>query len=135
MDIMDLNAVPNTVLHGLEVCQRSRPWVSQSSAGAAVQQMARVSPSVPDALASLVRESEDLAAAWRDQDNGLLDALSTSEGRQEQARIDALRRKIAETEGRLKAVAARIDKEFPDYAPLADPCRPSALVGQNELIA
>ena len=70
--------------------------------------MARPSPPVPDALASLVRESQDLAAAWRDQDKGLLDALSTSEGRQEQARVDALRRKIAETEGRLKAVAASI---------------------------
>jgi CHAT domain-containing protein len=43
------------------------------------------------------------------------------EGRQEQARIDALRRKIAETEGRLKAVVARIDNEFPDYTALAHP--------------
>jgi CHAT domain-containing protein len=68
-----------------------------------------------------VRESQDLAAAWRDQDKALLDALSNPEGRHERARIDALRRKIAETEGRLNAVATRIDKEFPDYAALANP--------------
>src|SRR5438132_5003954 len=75
----------------------------------------------PGALASLVRESQDLAAAGRDQDKAMLDALSNPDGRHEQARIDALRRKIAETEGRLKAVVARIDKEFPDYATLAHP--------------
>ena len=42
-------------------------------------------------------------------------------GSARRARIDALRRQIAETEGRLNAVAARIDKEFPDYAALAHP--------------
>src|SRR5262249_45713125 len=43
------------------------------------------------------------------------------EGRPERARIDALRGEIAETEGRLNAVAARIHKEFPDYDALAQP--------------
>jgi CHAT domain-containing protein len=75
----------------------------------------------PGALTSLVRENQDLAAAWREQDKAMLDALSNPDGRQERASIDVLRRDIAETEGRLKAVAARIDKEFPDYAALADP--------------
>ena len=92
-----IEPAPSLAHEAIEVAQ----WASQSSAAAAVQQMACASPPVPDALASLVRESQDFAAAWRDQDKGLLDALSTSEGRQEQARIDALRRKIAETEGRL----------------------------------
>jgi CHAT domain-containing protein len=75
----------------------------------------------PGPLASLARESQDLAAAWREQDKALLDALSNPEYRHERARIDGLRRKIAETEGRLNAVAARIDKEFPEYAALAHP--------------
>src|SRR5262249_7759505 len=53
--------------------------------------------------------------------------------------IEALRRKVAETEGRLKAVAARIDKEFPDYAALADPKPPTAeevqrLLGTDEAL-
>jgi tetratricopeptide (TPR) repeat protein len=114
-------------------------WASQSSAAAAVQQMSTRFASGPDALASLVRESQDLAAAWREQDKALLDALSNPEGRQEQARIDALRRKIAETEGRLNAIAARIDKEFPDYAALADPKPPTpkevqSLLGADEAL-
>jgi CHAT domain-containing protein len=119
----------------IEVAQ----WASQSSAAAAVQQMSTRFASGPGDLTSLVRESQDLAAAWREQDKALLDALSTSEGRQEKARIDALRGKIAETEGRLNAVAARIDKEFPDYAALADPKPPTAeevqgLLGVDEAL-
>jgi hypothetical protein len=68
----------------------------------------------PGALASLVRESQDLAAAWRDQDKALPDAVSNHrpEVREERARIDALRKRIAETEGRRNTLAARIDKKY-----------------------
>ena len=58
---------------------------------------------------------------WRDQDKALLDALSNPEAQRERVSTDALRRQIAETEGRLNAVAARIDKEFPNYTALAHP--------------
>ena len=112
-----IEPAPSLAHEALEVAQ----WASQSSAAAAVQQMGTRFASGSGALASLVRESQDLAAAWRDQDKALLDALSNPEGRHERARIDALRKQIAETEGRLNAVAARIDKEFPDYAALAHP--------------
>jgi tetratricopeptide (TPR) repeat protein len=101
----------------IEVAQ----WASQSSVAGAVQQMGARFASGADALASLVRDSQDLAAAWRDKDKALLDAVSNAEGRHEWARIDGLRREMAETEGRFNAVAARIDKEFPDYAALAHP--------------
>jgi tetratricopeptide (TPR) repeat protein len=113
----------------LEVAQ----WASQSSAAAAVQQMGTRFASGPSALASLVREKQDLAAAWREQDKTLLDALSNPEGRHEQARIDRLRREMAETERRLNAVTAQIDKEFPDYAALADPKPPTAKEVQSLL--
>jgi CHAT domain-containing protein len=96
-------------------------WAGQSSAATAVQQMGTRFASGPGPLASLVRESQDLAAAWRDKDKTLLDALSNPDGRQERGSIDVLRREIAETERRLNAVAARIDKEFPDYGTLAHP--------------
>ena len=113
-----IEPAPSLAHEAIEVAQ----WASQSSAAAAVQQMGTRFASGPGALASLVRESQDLAAAWRDQDKALLDALSNPEGQHERARIDAaLRKQIAETEGRLNAVAARIDKEFPDYAALAHP--------------
>src|SRR5262249_54566838 len=109
------------------------------SAAAAVQQMGTRFAAGPGALASLVRENQDLAATWREQDKALLDALSNAEARQERAGIDTLRRKIAETEGRLNAVATRIDKEFPDYAALAHPKPPTAeevqtLLGADEAL-
>jgi CHAT domain-containing protein len=120
----------------IEVAQ----WASQSSAAAAVQQMSTRFASGPGALASLVRERQDLAAAWREQDKALLDAISNPGDRHERARIDALRGKIAEFEGRLTAVASHIDKEFPDYAALADPKPPTAdevqrLLGADEALA
>jgi tetratricopeptide (TPR) repeat protein len=101
----------------IEVAQ----WASQSSAAAALQQMSTRFASGPGALPSLVRESQDLADAWRGQDKALLDALSNQEAQHERARIDVLRRQMAETERRLNAVVARIDKEFPEYAALAHP--------------
>src|SRR6266511_1994348 len=111
-----IEPAPSLAHEAIEVAQ----WASQSSAATAVQQMSTRFASSPGTLASLVRESQDLAAAWRDQDKALLDALSNSEGR-DRATIDALRRRIAQTEGRLNAIAARLDKEFPDYAALAHP--------------
>jgi tetratricopeptide (TPR) repeat protein/CHAT domain-containing protein len=59
--------------------------------------------------------------AWRDKDKALVDALSKPEGQQERARIDTLRKQIAETESRLNSINASLDKEFPDYAALANP--------------
>ncbi len=130
-----IEPAPSLAHEAIEVAQ----WASQSSAATAVQQMSTRFASGPGALASLVRESQDLAAAWRDQDKALLDALSNVEARQERTGIDGLRRKLAETEGRLNAVAARIDKDFPDYAALADPKPPTAeevqrLLGADEAL-
>jgi CHAT domain-containing protein/tetratricopeptide (TPR) repeat protein len=130
-----IEPAPSLAHEAIEVAQ----WASQSSAAAAVQQMGTRFASDSGALASLVRENQDLAAAWREQDKALLDALSNPAGRHERASIDVLRREIAETEGRLKAVAARIDKEFPDYAALADPKPPTAeevqrLLGTDEAL-
>ena len=51
----------------------------------------------------------------------MLDALSNPEGQQDRVSTDALRKQIAEIERRLNAIAARIDKEFPDYSALAHP--------------
>ena len=136
-----IEPAPSLAHEAIEVAQ----WASQSSAAAAVQQMGTRFASGPGALASLVRESQDLAATWRDQDKTLLDALSNPESRHEReglherASIDALRRQITETEGRLNAVATRIDKEFPDYAALAHPKPPTAqevqrLLGGDEAL-
>ena len=107
-----IEPAPSLAREALEVAQ----WASQSSAAAALQQMSTRFASGGGALASLVRESQDLAAAWRDKDKALLDALSNPEGQQDRVSTDALRKQIAEIERRLNAIAARLDKEFPDYA-------------------
>ena len=112
-----IEPAPSLAHEAIEVAQ----WASQSSAAAALQQMGTRFASGPGALASLVRESQDLAAAWRDKDKALLDALSNPEGQQDRVSTDALRKQIAEIERRLNAIAARLDKEFPDYAAVAHP--------------
>ena len=116
-----IEPAPLLAHEALEVAQ----WAAQSSAAAALQQMSTRFASGGGALASLVRERQDLAAAWRDKDEALLGALSKSEGQQEpqqdQVSADALRKQIAEIERRLNAIATRLDKEFPDYAAVAHP--------------
>jgi tetratricopeptide (TPR) repeat protein/CHAT domain-containing protein len=100
-----------------EVAQRA----SHSSAAAALQQMAARLGSGSDALAGLVRESQDLTAAWRDRDKKLLDAIGKPEGQQDRATITRLRQEIADTESRIAAVSAQLENSFPDYAVLAGP--------------
>jgi len=101
---------------GLEIAQ----WAAQSSAAAALQQMATRSAS-GGALAGLVREKQDLAALWRDRDKRLIEALSKPETQQNRAAIEQLRKEIGEIESRSAALAARLEREFPDYAALASP--------------
>jgi predicted nucleic acid-binding protein len=73
------------------------------------------------ALAALVRESQDLSAAWRAKDKALLAALSKPGGQQDRAAVDALRKQIVDLDGRIAAVAARLDRDFPEYAALSNP--------------
>jgi CHAT domain-containing protein len=96
-------------------------WASQSSAAAAIQQMAARVGSGGGALAALVRESQDLSAAWRDRDKRLLDALSKQEGQRDQTAVEALRKQMTESESRIAAIGAGLEKQFPDYATLASP--------------
>jgi len=96
-------------------------WASQSSAAAAVAQMGIRFAAGNDALAALVRESQDLSAAWSDTDKALIAARSLPADRQNQAAIDQLQRGLASIETRLRAIAAQLQQQFPDYAALANP--------------
>ena len=124
-----MKSAPLLTREALEVAQ----WASQSSAAAALQQMGNRFASGGGALESLVREMQDLSAAWRDKDKVLLDALSDPEGQQDRVSTDALRKQIVEIERRLNAVAARIDKEFPDYTAHAHP-KPLTAVEVQKLL-
>jgi len=68
-----------------------------------------------------VRERQDLAALWRDRDKALLVALSKPQDQQNPTAIGALRRELADTESKLAAHTARLEREFPEYAALASP--------------
>jgi CHAT domain-containing protein len=100
---------------GFEVAQ----WALQSSAGAAVQQMAARFDSGSGSLATLVRDQQDLAALWRERNKALTHALS--EAHQNKALTEAIRKQIAETEDRLATITNRLEREFPDYAALTNP--------------
>jgi CHAT domain-containing protein/tetratricopeptide (TPR) repeat protein len=96
-------------------------WAAHSSASAALQQMGLRISSGSSTLAGLVRESQDLAAYLNDRDKALVEAVSKADTQRNQPLIDNVRRQIAETEGKLAAVTARLEREFPDYAALASP--------------
>jgi tetratricopeptide (TPR) repeat protein/CHAT domain-containing protein len=96
-------------------------WAMQSSAADAVRQMAVRFASGSGPLAPLVRERQDLVAAWREKDKALLATLSKWDGRQDRATVDAMRRQITEIEEKLTVIDARLNQEFPNYVALAKP--------------
>ena len=112
-----LEPLPALRGEALEMAQRA----VQSSTGTAVDQMALRFASGDGTLASLVRERQDLAAAARANDKLLVDALSRPEGQPNQVAIENVRRQIALSESKIAAVSARLEKEFPDFAALANP--------------
>jgi tetratricopeptide (TPR) repeat protein len=111
-----LESSPVLGMEALEIGQ----WASQSSAAVALQQMAARFAAGAGALAGLVRASQDLAAEKRNRDMRLLEALSKPVEEQDRARIDVLRKEITDIERQLVAAAARIEKEFPEYAALTN---------------
>ena len=68
-----------------------------------------------------MRQNQDLSAFWRDRDKALVEALSKPGGQSSTAQIDNIRGQIADTERKLAATSAQLQKEFPDFAALANP--------------
>jgi CHAT domain-containing protein/Tfp pilus assembly protein PilF len=124
-----LELAPSLGYEAFEVAQ----WASQTSAASALQQMAARFAAGGDQLAALVRESQDLAARWRDQDKMLAQALAKPGTQQDQAAIAVLRSKIAATEARSAAVTSELERSFPNYAALASP-KPLAVAEAQQLL-
>ena len=99
----------------------SAQWAVQSTTAAAVQQLGVRLAAGGDAIASLVRESQDASTLWRDRDRMLVGEMSKPEGQQNRPGIDALRRQIADLEAQQKTLQARLESEFPDYVALSNP--------------
>ncbi len=96
-------------------------WAKQSVAAAAVQQMGLRFAGGADALAALVRERQDLSAFRQSREKLLLEALSKPQGEQNPAAFARLRKELADAESKLAANTARLEREFPAYAELANP--------------
>jgi CHAT domain-containing protein/Tfp pilus assembly protein PilF len=96
-------------------------WANQSSAAAAVQQLSPRFASGNDALAAVVRQDQDLSAYRRDREKALVEMLAKPAGQSNPEQIDKIRRQIEDTERKLTATRARLEKEFPDYAALSNP--------------
>jgi len=96
-------------------------WAVQSSTAAAVQQLGIRLAAGGDAIAALVRESQDTSALWRDRDKALIAEVSKPDSQQNRSSISALRQQIAQLEDKQKTLQARIEAEFPDYSALSNP--------------
>ena len=96
-------------------------WANQSSAAAAIQQMGVRSSAGSDALAALVRESQDLTALWRSRDRALTQALAQPSTPENSAVIANIRRQMADTDRKLNDNSARLQKEFSGYVALTRP--------------
>ena len=100
----------------LEVAQQA----NQSAAALAVQQMAARFAG-GSALGTLVRQRQDLSATWQDQNKNLIQVESKPQAQQDRAALDMARKQLADTQTRLAANTAQLEKQFPDYASLTNP--------------
>ena len=91
---------------------------SQSSASAALQQMANRFAAGDGSLAALVRYHQDMLTLQRDTDKAIVTIMATRDGQKERPKFEAIRRDVG---SRLASIAADIDKRFPDYAALTSP--------------
>jgi CHAT domain-containing protein/Tfp pilus assembly protein PilF len=96
-------------------------WAKQSAAATAIQQMGLRFAAGTDALGALVRERQDLSVFRQSREKLFVEALAKPDGQQNPPAFARLRKELADIESKLAANAARLEREFPDYAELANP--------------
>src|SRR5262245_12867347 len=84
-------------------------------------------------LSVLVRERQDLVGEWQAKDKQLIAAKSEPPAKRKAAAEKALSDRLAVIDTRLAAIGARLAKDFPDYAALANPAPVSVAEVQAEL--
>jgi CHAT domain-containing protein len=108
---------------------------AQSTAAAnALSQMAVRFAAGTGPLADLVRLRQDLGARWHATDHFLLEALSATGERRSDAAIKAARAELSSIESQIEDADAKLAKEFPDYAALANP-KPLSVAETQALLA
>lgn len=129
-----LNA-PQASQEAFEIVQRA----NQSSAAAALNQMAARFGAGNDRMAGLVRQQQDAATELQDLNKTLLAEIAKPSNERKLPQEQALRARIVKVEESLTQFNDRLKKEFPRYAELVDP-KPlplkqvQALLGPDEAL-
>jgi CHAT domain-containing protein/tetratricopeptide (TPR) repeat protein len=110
-------------------------WAGQSSAAAALAQMAARQAKGTGALAQVVRERQDLERQWHAFDARLNGAVAKGDV----ALSAVLRSELSGLNAKFAAIDARLAREFPDYAALVNPkplsvAAVQALLGPEEAL-
>jgi CHAT domain-containing protein/tetratricopeptide (TPR) repeat protein len=105
-------------------------WAGQSSAAAALAQMAARQMKGTGALAQLVRERQDLEWQWRATDARLDDAVAKGDA----TLVATLRNELSVLNGKFEAIDTRLARDFPDYASLSNP-KPLSVAEAQALLA
>ena len=108
---------------------RMAQWALQSDASAALAQMALRLAAGDGALATKVRERQDLIGVRQATDKQLLAAVGAGATDQ----TTALRAELNRIDGRLDSLDTRIAREFPDFAVYANP-KPYAIAEVRDLL-
>jgi hypothetical protein len=110
-------------------------WMAQTSAGAALAQMAARFATSEGELARLVREQQNLLAQWQQLDRQIVAAKSSPPERRNNSNEQALAIHLADTDRQVVALNTRLAKDFPDYAALANPEPLSIKATQDQIRA
>jgi hypothetical protein len=108
-------------------------WTGQTAAGAALAQMASRLARGEGELSRLVREQQNLIELWQQLDKQIVAAHALPPERRNAAREAELGTGLATTDRQLVALNARLAKDFPEYAGLANPEPLSINDAQNQL--
>ena len=117
---------------GREMFEKAQ-WVQASEAASSLAQMAARSAMGNAALASLVRERQDLVAEWQGKDKQLIAPKSELPAKRKPDAEKVLSDRLASIDARLKVIDAQLAKDFPDYASFSSPKPASVAEVQAQL--
>ncbi len=104
-----------------------------TAASAALGQMAARFGAGNDELAAIVRQRQDLSAQYQKADKALLKAVAQPPAKRNPKGEADLRNHLADIEQRISVIDARLAREFPNYAELANPA-PLSLAQAQKLL-
>jgi tetratricopeptide (TPR) repeat protein/CHAT domain-containing protein len=105
---------------GSEMFEKAQ-WAQASEAGNAISQMAARGASGNAALASLVRERQNLVGEWQIKDKQLITAKSEPPAKRNTEAEKVLSDRLTTIDSLLKTIDVRFANDFPKYASLASP--------------